>query len=95
MIKFIIPLPYIIQISLPAEELRDYEAQFNPFKISELTIKYPYIRWMDYFDTLLPTDMKIETDQVVIVVTPGYFDRLAEVLQKTSKRTIANYFGWR
>lgn len=80
---------------MPAEERRDGEAQFNPFKVAELEIKYPHIRWMDYFNALMPTDMKITSDEIVVVVTPVYFDRLAEVLEKTSQRTIANYFMWR
>lgn len=80
---------------MPEEELRDYGVLFNPFKISELQVKYPYIRWMDYFDALMPRDVQIGSDEVVIVHTPAYFDRLAEVLQKTPKRTIANYFAWR
>lgn len=91
----ILLLEIVMQILLPNEELRDYEAQFNPFKVSELQIKYPYIRWMDYFDAVLPADMKITPDEVVIVRTPTYFDHLAEVLQATSNRTIANFFAWR
>lgn len=39
--------------------------------------------------------MKLPPTEVVIVVTPSYFERLAEVLNSTSKRTIANYFMWR
>lgn len=85
----------LLQISLHIEEIRDVEALFNPFKISELQIKYPYIRWLDYFSALLPVDVKITQDEKVIVATPSYFHRLAEVLQKTSNRTIANFFAWR
>lgn len=80
---------------MPAEERRDGEAQFNPFTVAELEIKYPHIRWMDYFNALMPTDMKIKPDEIVVVVSPVYFDRLAEVLEKTPKRIVANYFMWR
>lgn len=80
---------------MPAEERRDGEAQFNPFKVAELEIKYPHIRWMDYFNAIMPTDIKIALDEIVVVVTPVYIDRLAEVLEKTATRTIANYFMWR
>lgn len=80
---------------MPAEERRDGEAQFNPYKITELEVKYPQIRWMDYFSALMPTGMKIKPDEIVVVVTPPYFDRLAELLEKTPKRVIANYFMWR
>lgn len=80
---------------MPAEERRDGEAQFNPYKITELEIKYPHIRWMDYFNALMPTDMEIKPDEIVVVVSPLYFDRLAEILISTPKRVLANYFMWR
>lgn len=43
----------------------------------------------------MPKDMKLSPTEVVVIVTPVYFERLADVLEKTSKRTIANYFMWR
>lgn len=73
----------------------DFKASFNPVKVSELEIKYPYIKWMDYFNAIMSVDMKITPDEMVIVLTPGYFDRLADVLQNTSNKTIANFFAWR
>lgn len=80
---------------MPAEERRDGEAQFNPYTIEELEIKYPHIRWMDYFIALMPKGMELSKTEVVLVVTPVYFERLASVLKNTTKRTIANYFAWR
>lgn len=50
---------------------------------------------MDYFKALMPLDIEITPDEVVIVTTPAYFYRLAGVLQNTSKRTISNFFAWR
>lgn len=79
---------------MPADEIQDSVAPFYSFKVSELQIEYPHIKWMDYFNAIIPTDMKITPDDVVFV-QGGYMDRLAEVWQKTSKRTITNYFVWR
>lgn len=79
---------------MPDEDIRDFESKFNPFQISELEIKYPYIQWLDYFNALMPNDMPITPDEIVIVFKPAYFDHLAVILPKTSKRTIANYFAW-
>lgn len=84
-----------MQISLPNEERRDGEAQFNPYTIAELETKYPHIQWMKYFAALMPTSIKLTHAEVIVVVTPIYFERLADVLANTSSRTIANYFGWR
>lgn len=80
---------------MPAEERRDGEAQFNPNTIEELESKYPHIRWMDYFNALMPKGMKLLKTEVVVVVSPKYFERLASILENTTKRTIANYFAWR
>lgn len=86
---------FSLKISLPAEERRDGEAQFNPHTIAELETIYPHIRWTDYFSALMPKGMKLSSTEVVVVVTPVYFERLAFILQNTTKRTIANYFAWR
>lgn len=80
---------------MPAEDLRDVDAQFNEFKVSELETKYSYIQWLDYFNALMPEDMKISLDDTVIVRTPDYFEKLDKIVQITSKRTMANYFVWR
>ncbi|XP_055296410.1 neprilysin-2-like isoform X2 [Sitodiplosis mosellana] len=85
----------LANISLPAEERRDGESQFNPYTISELETKYPHIRWTDYFSAIMPKEMKLSSTEVVVVVSPIYFERLAFILQNTTKRTIANYFAWR
>lgn len=86
-----VPLSLSLITQIPVEELLEY----NPFKVSELEVKYPHIRWMDYFEALMPTDVKITLDDEVNVPTPEYIRYLAGILQKTSKRTIANYFVWR
>lgn len=86
---------HFIKISLAAEDRRDGEAQFNPYTIAEMETMYPHIKWMDYFNALMPKSIKLTHAEVVVVVTPIYFERLAEILAKTSKRTIANYFCWR
>lgn len=85
----------LLKISLPAEERRDGEAQFNPFTIAELQVRYPHIRWMDYFEALMPKEVKLTETEVVVVVAPIYFERLSSVLENTTRRTIANYFAWR
>lgn len=77
------------------EERRNGEAQFNPYTIAELEVKYPHIRWTDYFDSIMPDNIQLPSNEVVVVVTPVYFERLASVLAVTSKRTISNYFIWR
>ncbi|XP_031626240.1 neprilysin-2-like isoform X3 [Contarinia nasturtii] len=85
----------LANISLPQEERRDGEAQYNPFTIAQLETKYPHIRWTEYFNALMPKDMKLSQTETVVVVAPVYFERLAAILENTPKRTIANFFAWR
>lgn len=39
--------------------------------------------------------MHVDGNEVLIVDVPNYFAQLGLILQSTSKRAIANYFGWR
>lgn len=78
----------MLQISLSLK----YGAKIT---ISELQIRLPYIQWMDYLNALMPSDVQVRSDEVVIVREPGYFERLAVVLRTTSNPTIANFFAWR
>lgn len=86
---------FVEQISAPNEERRNGATQFNPFTIGELEKKFSHIRWSDYFDALMPESVRLSKDEEIVVVSPLYFERLADVLKNTTKRTIANYFAWR
>lgn len=44
---------------------------------------------------MLPNGIDISENEVVIIYVPEFFERLGEVLNSTSKRTMANYFMWR
>lgn len=50
---------------------------------------------MNYFDALMPENIQLTENEEIVVVSPIYFERLADVLASTTKRTIANYFMWR
>lgn len=39
--------------------------------------------------------MAVTENEVIVVITPVYFERLGAVLEATPKRTIANYLMWR
>lgn len=50
---------------------------------------------MDYFEALMTENIQLTENEEIVVVAPIYFERLADILASTSKRTIANYFMWR
>lgn len=51
--------------------------------------------WLDFMKAMLPNGFDISENEVVINYVPKFFERLGEVLNATSKRTMANYFMWR
>lgn len=62
--------------------------------MSEVQQMYPYIQWMDYLNHLLPS-MKIDENEIILVKTPAFFEKLGKLLEETPKRTIANYLMWK
>lgn len=79
---------------MPREELRNYSNLYNPFSLRELQTMYPYIQWIEYINALLPTGMSVDENEVVVVLTPSYFEKLGELLKETPSRVIANYLMW-
>lgn len=43
----------------------------------------------------MPKELKVTDNEVIVVITTVYFERLRDVLAVTSKRTISNYLMWR
>lgn len=63
--------------------------------VSELQKKYPYVNWLDYFNSLLPEELTIDEDEPINVSVPSFFEDLATLLSATPNRVIANYMMWR
>lgn len=82
---------WIHQISLPREELRNSTALYNSYTIKELQISYPYLDWLDYINAFLPANLNVDENEIVINTVPTFFEQLADILNSTSKRTMANY----
>lgn len=56
---------------------------------------YPYLNWLDYINAFLPTGLKVKENEIAINSVPRYFEQLGNILNSTSKRTMANYLLWR
>jgi neprilysin len=83
------------QISLPKEERRDASALYNPLTLPELQKEYPYVDWLTYINDILPKEVQIKDDEVIIVSVKSFFKDLEQILRDTPKRTMANYVMWR
>ncbi|CAO1406059.1 unnamed protein product [Diamesa serratosioi] len=85
----------LANISLPNEKRRNATALYNPMTIKDLQIKYPYNQWLEYFNVILPEKIQLKEDEIIIVSVISFFDELGKLLEKTPKRTMANYIMWR
>ncbi|KAJ6635281.1 Neprilysin-2 [Pseudolycoriella hygida] len=83
------------EISLPQEERRNASALYNPTKLSDVQKMYPYIDWVDYCNALLPDGVSVDDSEIITVSVPSFFEKLADLLEETPNRTIANYLIWR
>lgn len=64
-------------------------------KISELQTAYTFNNWLTYFNSILPSEVAVDSDYVVIVGAKSFFEKLGALIAKTPKRTLANYVMWR
>lgn len=82
------------KIALTSEQRRNLSTLYNPYTISQLDTTFPYMNWHNFISGILMRN-DITRNENVIVLDYHYVRRLGIILQKTSKRTLANYFGWR
>lgn len=83
------------QISLGSEDRRNISEMNNPFSIKQLQEKYPYMNWHAFINSILPSGMSVGEDESVVVTATTFFTALGDLLQRTPKRTVANYLIWR
>lgn len=89
-IRIILP-----QLILPVNIKNILTNRYNSMTIEQLQKKYPYINWLEYITALLPNDVKVGENERVISLVPDYFSKLGEIIQKSTKRELANFLLWR
>lgn len=80
---------------MPNEKRRDANKLYNPATIGELQKKYKSIPWKDYINKLLPSNVRVDDDELVIVNVPSFLDSFEKLMANTSKKAQANYAMWR
>lgn len=83
------------QISAAAEDRRDTNQLNNKMTIATLQTTYPFIDWLIYFNNILPAVSQVQVDDDVVVRDLNFFLQLGDLLDSTSKKTLANYVLWR
>lgn len=84
-----------MQISLPNEKRRNMTELYNPMSVQELQSSYPAIPWAEYMDALLAPHARVEPQEQVVVLVPSFLKSLAELVDRTPRRVLANYAMWR
>ncbi|XP_003739567.2 neprilysin-2 [Galendromus occidentalis] len=79
--------------SIPREERRNISALYNKMTLRDLKKLAPSIEWDTYFNKLL-VDPISDNEQINVAV-PKFVVQVADLLNTTDKRTLANYMIWR
>merc|ERR1740129_386284 len=86
----------LAEASQARENRRNATRMYNPMLIKDLHTLAPMVPWLEYINNILTEDLlQVDENERVIVDEPGYFQNLTKLLEKTEKRTIANYMMWR
>ncbi|CAG9535457.1 unnamed protein product [Cercopithifilaria johnstoni] len=74
---------------------RNPERSNNRFQLWQLSNLFPHIDLVTYIYTIFNDLEKISPNDTVVIHEPEYLRRIQEVMQRSNKRTIANYMLWR
>jgi len=82
--------------SLPREQRRNASKLYNPMKLSEMSGIADIVDWTTYVNNVLTEDLlQVDSNERVVVSTPGYLKNFTTILASEPKRNIANYMLWR
>ena len=77
------------QLSLPSEERRNVTKLYNAMTVDEMQSTFPTIPWLAYFNNILPENVHITRDEVIIVAVPSFIKGLEKLIAATPKRCVA------
>ena len=85
----------LAKASAPKEERRNATLLYNPFIIKDYeALEGHPDSWHEYIDNVIYTQ-DIKDDETVIVNNPKYIKDVANIINETPSKVIANYLGWR
>ncbi|KAJ8664528.1 hypothetical protein QAD02_006190, partial [Eretmocerus hayati] len=85
----------LTRISLPQHESLDESNRFKVMSVGDLRLRYPAANWIEYMNGVLAPHVRVEKHDKAVVFNPNYFKNLSQILENTSKRTLANYVFYR
>ncbi|KAI1317982.1 Peptidase M13 [Mortierella claussenii] len=79
-------------IASEAEDEADPAKAYNPYDTAALNKRTPSLDWNLILKNAFPKDVK--PPKTVLIGAPEYLDKLNALLEKTSPKTLQNYFAW-
>lgn len=84
----------LTKIIIPREQRRNPQQLFNVMTLKEMQEKFSYFNWVRFLkESYLNLD--IEEFEQIAVTDIKFFQQFNQLLENTSKRTLANYLMWK
>ena len=89
----------LANIKMSTKDLNDPEKAFNLQRLKDFKDNGGFpSSWTSYVKKLYQyndEDLKIKEDEIVIIADKTFYSKLGPIIEKTEKRTLFNYIGWR
>ncbi len=90
---------FILQLSTPPEDSRDAKVWYNRITFNDFkNLTSDKVDWLQLTNRIyeaLNSPIRLTAKQLVIVSDIPYYKGVVQLLERTTNRVIANYFGWR
>lgn len=84
----------LTQIILPREQRRNPQLLFNVMRLKEMQARFDYFNWVRLLKESYP-NLDVDDNELIAVTDIRFFEKFNDLLDSTSKRTLANYLMWR
>ncbi|XP_063701659.1 neprilysin-2-like [Culicoides brevitarsis] len=81
----------LANITAAREDRRNATLLYNPITLKDLQQKYPWLDWFGYISAILPPYIPVDENELINIVDTKFVDNFGGLLEKTPKRTIANF----
>ncbi|KAF9367552.1 Neprilysin-4, partial [Podila verticillata] len=82
----------LAEIGSSPEEMMDPLLTYNPMNVSQIAALAPSVDWPWFLEKALPPGMQVP--EPLTVSSKDYLSKLEALFQKTSPKTMQNYFAW-
>lgn len=84
----------LTQIIIPKEQRRNPQLLFNVMRLKDMQARFSYFNWIRLLKDSFP-NLDITEDEIIALTDINFLEKFDELLDNTSKRTLANYLMWK